>query len=347
MASSPTQLAESSAPSAAPARRRPWKRWFLRALMLGVVGVAGWQGFRVFVGDNVHVLIPGEIYRGGQPSASSLASLVKRYKIRTVVNLRGTCYPQNWYMAEARAAQDAAVDLEDVCFSAGRLPSHHEIRQLVDVLDHAERPLFLHCRHGADRTGMASVIALLLLTDAPYAEARRQLSLRYAHAPVGRSTILDRFFDLYEEWLTSEGRTHDRAALRHWLLDVYRGGECQSVIEGVTPLQKEMRVGDPLAWRVRVRNASAESWHFKPTRTAGVHLGYYLWDQEGKSAGTGRAGMLDKIVPPGEELTVTLVIPPLQRAGRYRLLIDMIEEGHCWFFQTGSEPYEEELDVRN
>ncbi len=338
-------ISECRAASAAP--RRLWRRRLWRTLALGLIGAVGWEAFHVFVGDNVHALIPGEIYRGGQPNVASLTSLVERYKIRTVVNLRGTCSPQEWYLAEAKAAQGLDLNLEDVCFSAGRLPSYHEIRQLVDVLDHAERPLFLHCRHGADRTGMASVIALLLLTETSYPEARRQLSLRYAHAPVGRSTILDSFFDLYEAWLQREGRIHDRAALRHWLLDVYQGGACQSVIDEVTPLQKEMRVGEPLAWRVRVRNTSAETWHFKPTRTAGVHLAYYLWNEEGKSAGTGRAGMFDKAVASGESLTVTLVVPSLKTAGRYRLLIDMIEEGHCWFFQTGSQPYEEELDVRD
>jgi hypothetical protein len=31
--------------------------------------------------------------------------------------------------------------------------------------------------------------------------------------------------------------------------------------------------------------------------------------------------------------------------GHYRLVIDLIEEGHCWFHQTGSEPWEEELDL--
>jgi hypothetical protein len=31
--------------------------------------------------------------------------------------------------------------------------------------------------------------------------------------------------------------------------------------------------------------------------------------------------------------------------GRYRLLVDMVDEQQSWFFQVGSEPLEEELDV--
>jgi hypothetical protein len=26
--------------------------------------------------------------------------------------------------------------------------------------------------------------------------------------------------------------------------------------------------------------------------------------------------------------------------------VDMIEEGHCWFHQTGSEPWQEEMTIR-
>jgi hypothetical protein len=59
----------------------------------------------------------------------------------------------------------------------------------------------------------------------------------------------------------------------------------------------------------------------------------------------GRAGMLDRVVAPGERIQVVMIVPPLPR-GDYRLLVDMIEEGHCWFHQTGSAPWEEELAIR-
>ena len=343
MAQSPT-IAES--PQHAAARSR-WRCWALHLAALGGISALAWVPLHVFVGGNVHAVVAGKIYRGAQPDAAAINALVRQHGIRTIVNLRGTCNPQEWYLAEAKAAQDLGLGLEDVNFSAGRWPSRHEIRELVDALDRAEYPIFLHCRHGADRTGMASVIALLLTTDTPHAEARRQLSLRYGHAPIGRTTVLDRFFELYEDWLNQSGRGHDRAAFRHWLLEEYRGGQCQSSIEEVTPLQRSWRVHEPLGFRVRVRNTSGQTWHFKPTRTAGMHVGFQIWDSAGHSVATGRGGMFEKTVAPGESLTVTLVAPPVKRAGHYRMMIDMIEEGHCWFFQIGSEPWEEEIDVRD
>lgn len=343
----PTPIIIETPPRAMSAAPKTWRRWALRFVIVVAAIAILWGPAHVFLGKNIHALIPGKIYRGAQLDGDGLRSLVKQHCIRTIVNLRGACYPQDWYVEEAATAQELGLTLEDVGFSAGRWPSHHEMRRLVEVLEQAEYPLYLHCRHGADRTGMAGVIAVLLTTDTPYAEARRHMSLRFGHAPIGRTTILDRFFDLYETWLADTEREHGRDTIRRWLLEEYRGGQCQSVIEEATPLQPRWRIHDPISYRVRIRNTSATPWQFKPTRTAGMHLGFMLWDSTGKAVTSGRAGLMEKTVALGETATVTVVVPPLKSAGRYHLLIDMIEEGHCWFYQTGSEPYEEELDVGN
>ncbi len=332
--------------AAAPPRRRPWALWSV-GLFVAVVVVVVCKMLHVVAGTNLHTVISGKIYRGAQPNPAAIHTLVKQHGIRTILNLRGTCFPQEWYLEEAKTAQELGLALEDLTFSAGRWPSRHELRHLVETLDRAEYPLFMHCRQGADRTGMASVIAQVLVGDVPYAEARRQLGMRYGHAPVGHPTILDCFFDRYEDWLKQSGREHDAAAFRHWLLEEYRGGQCQGVIEEATPLQTAWRVGDPISFRVRVHNTSQEPWQFKPTRTAGMHLGFQLWDSAGRAVAGGRAGLFERTVLPGERLTVTLVAPPVKTAGRYRLMVDMVEENHCWFFQTGSEPWEEAIDVRD
>ena len=341
-----TNIVESSQPVAAGIARPRWRRWALRAIVLIPLALLLLQILHVTAGGNFHVVVPGKIYRGAQPDEATLESLTKRYGIRTIVNLRGTCHPQEWYLAEAKAAQNLGLSLEDVTCSAGRWPSHTEIRQLVAIFDHAEYPLFLHCRHGADRTGMAGAIALMLKGETSYAEARRQMSLRYGHAPIGRTTVLDRFFDLYEDWLKQASKEHDGTVFRHWLLEEYRGGQCQSVIEKVEPLKPSWRVNEPIGLRVRVHNSTTHAWQFKPTRTAGMHLGFHLWDDNGQSVANGRAGMFEKTVAPGERVDITLVVPPVAKEGTYRLFIDMIDEGHCWFYQTGSEPWEEDIDVR-
>ena len=46
----------------------------------------------------------------------------------------------------------------------------------MEILDHVEYPIYFHCRRGADRTGLACVVAKVLTTDASWEEARGQLN---------------------------------------------------------------------------------------------------------------------------------------------------------------------------
>lgn len=106
-----------------------------------------------------------------------------------------------------------------------------------------------------------------------------------------------------------------------------------------------VRANRPRALTVRVKNTSVETWEFHPGSTSGIHLIYVLADPDMKSVDSGKAGLLRATVPPGESIELTVPLPSLERAGHYRLLLDMVEEQHCCFYQTGSEPLEWEFDV--
>ncbi len=328
-----------------PTRRRPWRR--LIQISLAALGV--WflaEAGKVLFFGNVHEVIPGQLYRGAQQSADSLETLIQRHQIRTVLNVRGRCWPDKWYVDEAAVCERHGVDLEDVSFSAIHLPSRDELRILLDVLDRARPPIFVHCRQGADRTGIASMSALLLRDDQTYESARRQLSMRYGHAPIGKTTILDRFMQLYADWLADTNQPHTPANYRRWILNEYKGGWCDARIEKVERLFDTPRVLHTLQYRVVVRNTSTTAWQFRPLRTAGFHVIGKVYDEAQNTLVEVRGGMLDRLVPPGECIDIVLIIPPVCGIGHHRLLVDMIEEGHCWFHQTGSEPWEEEIVIR-
>src|SRR6266542_1419701 len=90
---------------------------------------------------NVHVVIPGAVYRCSQPSGDDLKWLVRKYGIRTVINLRGFREQQPWYVDECRAANRLGVSVEDISLSAGHLPPVQEVRRLVEILDRSEYPV--------------------------------------------------------------------------------------------------------------------------------------------------------------------------------------------------------------
>lgn len=325
---------------------------------------------------NAHVVIPGAVYRSAQPSGDDLAWLVRKYGIRTVINLRGCREEQDWYRDECRAANRLSVSVEDLALSAGHLPPVQEMRRLIEVLDRSEYPILFHCYRGVDRTGLASALALLLRTDVSLKEGRQALSLRYVHLPWGRTGRLDEFFDLYEQWLTVHGRAHSHEALRTWLAHDYCGGMCSARLELIRPVLigpeatplgdgelpwTARREGDPsadivagrlriprgkaFALRIRCHNTSVRSWRFGPDLSAGVHVGWFLIDAQDRLVTSAVAGRFRADVQPGESVELTLALPPLRKSGLYALQIDMQEEQHCPFHQAGSEPLDLELEV--
>jgi predicted protein tyrosine phosphatase len=331
----------------APISRRSLGRILLRGTAAGLLlGLAG-HAVYVLCGPNYHTVVPGLVYRSGQPSAARVADLVRRKGIRTIVNLRGCCDPLDWYGAETREANRLNISQEDISFSAGRLPSAPCLRQLIDVLDRSEYPLLFHCHKGSDRTGMASTIALLLKTSASLEEARKQLGWRYGHLPVGRTTNIDRFFDLYAEWLVAHGLTHSPECFHHWALAEYCPGECRCRFEVLDP------PGDPvvLPWyrqspvRVRCWNTSIKPWRLHPGTNAGIHLGFWIYNAAHQEKTSGKAGLFHAVVPPGGYIDLTIVVPLLE-PGRYHLRIDLMDEQHAIFEQTGSEPLFCRLEVR-
>src|SRR5262245_49055740 len=176
----------------------------LRGLAVGIIVAVSLHFACVLLGPNFRTVLPGQVYRSGQLSPAQLNGYARRHGIRTVVNLRGPCPPMSWYRGQAEATAELDIAQEDVSFSATRMPSTDSIRQLIEVLDRCEYPILLHCHQGADRTGLASVM-VMLLRGATLDEALRQLGPASGHVPIGRTATIDHFFGLYRDWLDEPG----------------------------------------------------------------------------------------------------------------------------------------------
>lgn len=324
-------------------RKRRLRRWAYVCAFAVLLPVAA-EAYHVFLDSNFHTVVAGRVYRCAQLSSAELEKTIRAHGIRTVINLRGCCAPWDWYLDECRVTSRLDVSHEDVSMSAGRFPSTNELRRLVEILDRTDYPILIHCRQGADRTGLVSAVLLLLQADASLTEARRQMSPRYGHLALGRPANLDRYLDLYELWLREQGRPHSAPAFREWIATENCPGEDCCKLEPLD-LPTRMRLGEPAAVRVRAHNTGRTPWRLQRGRTGGVHLCFSVLDANDNSVGGGRAGLFDAVVPPGQSIDLTLALPPLARPGRYRLWADMIDEPQGFFYQISSEPMEREIVV--
>ena len=153
--------------------------------------------------------------------ASSLARTVRDYRIRTVLNLRGS-NKDPWYAAERSATVEAGATQVDIAMSSCIWMSRAQLRTVIDTLDSSEYPILIHCQWGAERTGLISAFAELLRPGSTLDDARAQFSIRYLFVRVNDGKIMAEHLDQYEHWLAARGWTHEPDHFRRWVSEGYQ-----------------------------------------------------------------------------------------------------------------------------
>lgn len=176
--------------------------------------------YQLFFNERIDTVVEGKVYRSAQLSCDSLQKIIDEKGIRTIINLRGGSKDAGWYVRECEIAKKNNIRLYDISIPAHELPEYAKLISLVDALQISERPILIHCRRGADRTGMASALALAIEKDPPFSYIKKQFSWRYGVLPVYRS-IGPYFFSKYEQWLNKTGKAHSRDTLLYWIRNEY------------------------------------------------------------------------------------------------------------------------------
>ena len=145
---------------------------------------------------NQSKVAPG-VYRSNQPSPNRIKTWAKK-GIKTIINLRGASN-QGSYLLELQKCNDLGIKLINYPLYATRLASSDELIGLGNLFEKINYPILLHCKSGADRAGLASVMYHLMVLDTPFQIARKHLSIRFLHLKFSRSGILDFMLDTYEK----------------------------------------------------------------------------------------------------------------------------------------------------
>ncbi|SEO35328.1 Protein tyrosine/serine phosphatase [Salinihabitans flavidus] len=168
---------------------------------------------------NFSEIAPG-VYRSNHPTRRRFAKM-KAMGIHTVLNLRGVSQSaQHW--TEAEICRDLDLRLISIPLRARAAAPRAEIETLLKTFRTIDRPFVMHCKSGADRSGFAAAIWLMVMEGCPVEEARKMLSPRYIHFRFTKSGILDYILDSYAarnaraplpfaDWIATE---YDHAALQ-------------------------------------------------------------------------------------------------------------------------------------
>jgi len=141
---------------------------------------------------------PYQAYRSNHPSPRFIKKLKQQYGIKTIINLRGA-NETGQYKLEKEACKKYGVTLVDSPFSSRSAPPKESIHKLFNLFDTVQYPILLHCKSGADRAGIGSVLYEFYKQDIPL-EKSQQLSLKYGHIKNSETGILDAFIKTWADY---------------------------------------------------------------------------------------------------------------------------------------------------
>ena len=89
------------------------------------------------------------LYRGAQPDALGINNL-KKLGIKTILDLRTT---NEVWAVEAAAARANGITYTNLPMKGYGRPTPEQVMQALAIIETLPAPVFVHCRHGCDRTG--------------------------------------------------------------------------------------------------------------------------------------------------------------------------------------------------
>lgn len=170
--------------------------------------------------SNAHWLSP-ELVRANQPWPFQVKAWRDR-GIRTIVTLRHGV--DSHHVLEQEACDKYGVKLVYFIVWSREAPSREQVLGAKALFEELEYPVMMHCKSGADRVGLMSVLYKHFRQKLPISEAMRQLDLKFGHVRAGLTGVLDYCFEKYvheveplgisfEDWVKSPA--YNPHAIKH------------------------------------------------------------------------------------------------------------------------------------
>ena len=187
------------------ARSKVWKYARRAAATCGIVFcfIAGAIG--IYCGalqllGNFHVVVEQQFYRSAQLEKATLARVIQEHGIKTILNLLGASPDKSWYVDEISVSKTLGIEHHDYGISASEVVTPDKIDEILKIVRDSPKPILVHCKNGADRSGLVAAVYLANIQGVTIKEAAGQLSLYYGHFPwlTSDTGAMDESFRMYE-----------------------------------------------------------------------------------------------------------------------------------------------------
>ena len=158
---------------------------------------------------NFSKIAPG-VYRSNHPTHQRFQTY-SEMGIETIVNLRGENHFA-FHKFEVESCNQLGLKLVNIPLSARRAAPRHLMLELIDNLHNIKTPFLIHCKSGADRTGLAAAIYLMECCSVPVNQAKKELSLKFYHLNFTQTGILD-----FILWKYQNHNSKENIEFRTWV----------------------------------------------------------------------------------------------------------------------------------
>jgi protein tyrosine phosphatase (PTP) superfamily phosphohydrolase (DUF442 family) len=280
-----------------------------------------------------------EIYISSQPSKEEISNFIRKYKIKSVINLRGENIDEGWYREEKDILKKEGALFFNLKLSKDKDFPRREAIRFLNIFEKIKYPLLIHCKDGFDRSYFFSKLFLKL--------KEKDLNERYFF----KTKIFD-FFNVYNDYLRDNNFNDNSKSLRIFIEKFYVPDDFRYSLfidkeNGITKNE------DFLSFKVKVINESKKIWILKNNLKEGIRLGVkvfgpfnelpndleiYFYENEGKGIDIVRAGIEDGKVYPNQSRVFEFSFKAPKDKGFYFLAIDMVNELKYWFYYYGKAP---------
>jgi len=136
-------------------------------------------------------------FRSSQPTTYQLRRTIKKHGIKTVLNLRG--YEKNSPLKalEEKVCEETGVKLIYISTYSRKIPDDKTLEEFRETFKSIEYPVLIHCKAGADRAGIGSMLYLHYHKGVPLDKTEQLKFWPYGHIKHARTGLVDLFVELY------------------------------------------------------------------------------------------------------------------------------------------------------